>query len=71
MLPVGGIKEKVLAARRAGIYKVILPAKNQDDLSEIPEKVKKGMQFFPVDTLDQVFELAIRDTGSKQRPKKE
>ncbi|MDZ7346510.1 MAG: endopeptidase La, partial [candidate division KSB1 bacterium] len=67
VLPVGGIKEKVLAARRAGIYKVIIPAKNQDDLSEIPEKVKKGMQFFPVDTLDQVFDLAIRSAGSKQR----
>ncbi|MDZ7369568.1 MAG: endopeptidase La [candidate division KSB1 bacterium] len=71
VLPVGGIKEKVLAARRAGIYKVIIPAKNQDDLSEIPEKVKKGMQFFPVDTLDQVFKLAIRSAGSKQRPRKE
>ncbi|MDZ7314590.1 MAG: endopeptidase La [candidate division KSB1 bacterium] len=71
VLPVGGIKEKVLAARRAGIYKVIIPAKNQDDLSEIPEKVKKGMQFFPVDTLDQVFDLAIRSAGSKQRSRKE
>ncbi|RPI03638.1 MAG: endopeptidase La [Calditrichaeota bacterium] len=59
VLPVGGIKEKMLAARRAGIKKVILPAKNQDDLDEIPENAKRGMQFFPVETLDQVFELAL------------
>ncbi len=68
VLPVGGIKEKVLAARRAGISKVILPAKNQDDLTEVPEKAKAGMQFFPVDTLDQVFELALRPALGKKKP---
>ncbi len=60
VMPVGGIKEKVLAARRAGIKNVILPSKNKDDVDEIPEKAKKGMKFFPVDSLDQVFEIAIR-----------
>ncbi|MBN1466268.1 endopeptidase La [candidate division KSB1 bacterium] len=63
VLPVGGIKEKMLAARRAGIQKVILPAKNKDDLEEIPENAKRGMTFYPVDTLDDVFRLAIKGLG--------
>ena len=67
VLPVGGIKEKMLAARRAGIKKVILPTKNQDDLAEISENVKKGMQFFPVDTLDQVFGLALQDQAPRRK----
>jgi len=67
VLPVGGIKEKVLAARRAGIKKVILPAKNKDDVEEIPEHNKKGMQFYPVESLDEVLELALR---RKPRQKK-
>ena len=60
VLPVGGIKEKVLAARRAGIKKVILPAKNKDDLEEIPENAKKGMKFFLAETIDDVWAQAIR-----------
>ena len=60
VLPVGGIKEKVLAARRAGIRKVILPAKNRDDLEEIPEHAKKEMTFFFVSSLGEVLELALR-----------
>lgn len=60
VLPVGGIKEKMLAARRAGIKNVILPEKNKDDLDEIPENAKKGMTFYPVNSLEQVFELAIK-----------
>jgi len=60
VLPVGGIKEKVLAARRAGIRKVIMPAKNKDDLEEIPEHVKKNMIFYFVETLDEVLDLAIQ-----------
>jgi ATP-dependent Lon protease len=69
VLPVGGIKEKMLAARRAGITKVIIPSKNQDDLEEIPANAKKGMEFFPVDTLDQVFELAVLAKPASRRQK--
>jgi ATP-dependent Lon protease len=60
VLPVGGIKEKVLAARRAGIKNVILPSKNMDDLEEIPAGTKKQMKFHPVDSLDEVFMLALK-----------
>ncbi len=60
VLPVGGIKEKVLAARRAGIRKVILPAKNKDDLEDIPEYTKKNMTFYFVESLDEVLNLALQ-----------
>ena len=59
VLPVGGIKEKVMAARRAGITTVILPEKNEKDLEEIPEQVKKDMQFLFVKRMDEVVELAL------------
>jgi len=59
VLPVGGIKEKILAARRAGIRRVILPRKNEKDLLEVPDIVKNGIEFIFVDTLDEVFEKAL------------
>ncbi len=59
VLPVGGIKEKVLAARRAGIRNIILPERNRDDLEEIPENVRKGMNFHFVERLNQVLEIAL------------
>jgi ATP-dependent Lon protease len=59
VLPVGGIKEKVLAARRAGINKIILPKKNESNLEEIPESIKNGMEFFLVETMDQVIEKTL------------
>ena len=61
VLPVGGIKEKVLAAKRAGINKVILPKKNENNLEEVPEKVRQGMDFYLVDTMDRVIELALAE----------
>lgn len=63
VLPVGGIKEKVLAARRAGIRHVILPRKNEKDLAEIPAELRKEMTFYFVDSIDQVLELALRRNG--------
>ncbi len=59
VLPVGGIKEKVLAAHRAGIRKVVLPADNRKDLSDIPENVRRRMEFILVDHMDEVLETAI------------
>ncbi|MBC7186713.1 MAG: endopeptidase La [Calditrichaeota bacterium] len=63
VLPVGGIKEKVLAARRAGIRHIILPRKNEKDLAEIPEELRKEITFYFVDNMDQVLELALRKNG--------
>ncbi len=60
VLPVGGIKEKVLAAKRAGIRQVILPKQNEKDLQEVPERHRKGLKFFPVDHFNQVLEIALK-----------
>ncbi len=59
VLPVGGIKEKVLAAKRAGIDKVILPEKNRKDLEEIPQHVRDSMQFHFANEMDDVIKLAL------------
>ena len=68
VLPVGGIKEKVLAARSAGVKHVILPAKNQKDLEEIPENVKQELTFHFVEQMDEVIQIAL--SGKKTRRRK-
>jgi ATP-dependent Lon protease len=59
VLPIGGLKDKVLAAHRAGVQKVIFPAENKKDLKEIPKKVLKVMEMLPVDHVDEVLRLAL------------
>ena len=59
VLPVGGIKEKVLAALRAGIYTVLLPARNRRDLDEIPEDARKRLQFVWLETVDDALRAAM------------
>lgn len=59
VLPVGGIKEKVISAHRAGIYEVILPIENEPDLDEIPEHVRQQMQFHLVRHMDEVLPIAL------------
>jgi ATP-dependent Lon protease len=62
VLPVGGIKEKALAARRAGVVDLILPDKNRNDLEDIPEELRKDLRFHFVSTVDQVLALALTST---------
>lgn len=59
VLPVGGLKEKILAARRAGIRRVIIPRPNQTDLRELPEEVRQEMEFIPVERVEEVLTEAI------------
>lgn len=59
VLPIGGLKEKSLAAMRAGIKKVLIPIDNMKDLADIPESVKNGVKFIPVENVSEVFNIAI------------
>ena len=59
VLPIGGLKEKTLAAQRAGITTVILPSRNEADLEDVPEELRKGMTFIPADRVEQVWEAAM------------
>jgi len=75
VLPVGGVKEKVLAAHRAGIRTVILPSRNKTDLEEIPAKIKRTMDFILVDSIDEVLGKALaapaRPSGSPAKKDRE
>ena len=67
VLPVGGIKEKVLAAHRSGIKTILLPKLNQLDFEDIPDEVKKSVNFIFVDTIDEVLDVALaQDNTSKE-----
>jgi ATP-dependent Lon protease len=59
VLPIGGLKQKVLAAHAAGLTDVILPERNRGDLDDVPEDVREAMTFHPVMTVDEVLELAL------------
>jgi ATP-dependent Lon protease len=59
VLPIGGLKEKLLAAHRAGILEVIIPKENEKDLPDVPENLRKEMKIHAVETMDQVLQLAL------------
>jgi ATP-dependent Lon protease len=59
VLPVGGVREKVLAAQRAGVTTVVLPKENEGDLDDLPREVRKSMNFVPADSIDEVIEAAF------------
>ncbi len=61
VLPIGGLKEKSLAAKRMGIKKIILPKRNKKDIDDIPKYIKKDMEFIFADTMDQVLKVALID----------
>jgi ATP-dependent Lon protease len=62
VLPIGGLKEKLLAAHRGGIETVLIPADNEKDLAEIPKNIKDKLNIVPVKWIDEVFELALQQT---------
>src|SRR5262249_12250617 len=64
VLPVGGIKAKVLAAHRAGITRVILPQRNEPDLEEVPKEVRGAIEFIFADDMSQVIAAALEDAKS-------
>jgi ATP-dependent Lon protease len=64
VMPIGGVKEKVLAAKRAGIKTVILPEKNKNDLEDVPEDLRKEMNFIFVDTIDDVIKNALKENSN-------
>jgi ATP-dependent Lon protease len=65
VLPIGGVKEKVLAARRAGIKRVILPMANKKDLRDLPEPVRNEMEFFFAERVEEVLEKALPQVGDR------
>ncbi len=70
VLPIGGLKEKALAALRAGINKIIIPHENEKDLVEIPEELRKKITFYPVKHMDEVIELALGRYKNKKPVRK-
>jgi len=69
VLPIGGVKEKILAAKRAGIKTIILPKRNEKDLSEIEDEPKAGLEFIFVENIDEVLKAALTD--KQQKPESE
>ncbi|MEO1287325.1 MAG: S16 family serine protease, partial [Chloroflexota bacterium] len=63
VLPVGGIKDKVLAAHRIGVDTIILPQKNELDLDDLPDEIRSDMTFHLVDHMDAVLDLALSIAG--------
>ena len=70
VLPVGGIKEKVLAAKRAGITTIVLPKRNEKDLTEVPENAKKGLNFAFVERVDEMLPIVFGAEEPKKKRKK-
>lgn len=68
VLPIGGLKEKTLAAKRMGIKRVIIPSRNKKDLEDIPKYIKKDMEFIFAETMDDVLKMALK-TNSKAKRK--
>jgi len=60
VLPIGGLKEKLLAALRGGITKVLIPKENEKDIAEVPDNIKEGLEIIPVETMDEVLHHALQ-----------
>ncbi len=71
VLPVGGVREKILAAHRAGLKKVLIPVRNEKDLEELPKPVLKDIEVIPVKHMDEVLPLALHDIKTTTRKHKQ
>ena len=69
VLPIGGVKEKILAAHRNGLRTVILPKRNEQDLDDVPEEIKKSMKFIFVETVDEVIKSALETPRKNSKSK--
>jgi ATP-dependent Lon protease len=69
VLPIGGVKEKVLAAHRNGLRTVVLPERNKHDLDDVPDEIKQSMKFIFVQTVDDVLAAALEPASTNHRPK--
>jgi ATP-dependent Lon protease len=65
VLPIGGLKQKVLAAHAAGLTEVIIPERNRPDLEDVPEDVREAMSFHPVMSMSEVLELALEPASDR------
>jgi len=68
VLPIGGLKEKVLGAHRAGIKTIIIPKGNEADIEDVPEEVRKTLSFYPVETLSEVLKIALVPAEASEKP---
>jgi ATP-dependent Lon protease len=68
VLPIGGLKEKVLGAHRAGIKTIIIPKGNEADIEDVPEEVRKTLSFHPVETLSEVLKIALVQEKASEKP---
>ncbi len=59
MLPIGGLKEKLLAAKRGLVARVLIPKENEKDLKEVPRKIRKGLEIIPVEHMDEVLRIVF------------
>jgi ATP-dependent Lon protease len=68
VLPIGGIREKVLAAQRAGLKRVVLPRENEPDLDELPPETRNALKFVLADDVEQVLDVALNERTKRVRP---
>ncbi|HEY1273732.1 MAG TPA: endopeptidase La [Thermoleophilaceae bacterium] len=67
VLPIGGLKEKALAAQRAGIERIVIPRRNEADVDDVPPHLRRRMEFVAVDTVDEVLDAALEPVGGRGR----
>jgi len=68
VMPIGGLKEKVLAAHRAGMKRIIAPVENRNDLLEMPRNIRRDLEFIWVETMDQVLEAILDPAVPEEAP---